>query len=165
MSQAGGPQTGTRSIRAPDKAQRKHAAPETPTEPGNLLLPQHFSPTAEQDRVSRVRRVPARGVGRPSPVGHRAPGQWAACRMENGDLQGIHLLSQQTNKGTESWVPHFGQWSYKYAKGEHLSQPGGSGLELGGPRVDTVFHGLMCKCARAYLLTYTPSHPSATERT
>ena len=76
--------------------------------------------------------------------------------METEDLQGTHLLSQQTNKGTESWVPHFGQWSYEYAEGEHLSQPGGTGLELGGPRVDTVFHGLMCTCARAYSLMNLP---------
>ena len=112
-----------------------------------------------------MRRVRAWGVGRPSPAGHRAPGQWAACRMETEDLQGIHLLSQQTNKGTESWVPHFGQWSYKYAEGEHLNQPGGTGLELGGPCVDTVFHGLMCKRARAYSLTLPSPDPSSTERT
>lgn len=42
----------TNRIRAPSKAQRKHAVPESLTEPANLLLPQHFSPTAEQDRVS-----------------------------------------------------------------------------------------------------------------
>lgn len=37
-----------------------------------------------------------------------------------------------------------------------MSQPGGTGLELGGPRVDTVFHGLMCTCARAYSLMNPP---------
>lgn len=61
----------------------------------------------------------------------------AACRMKTGDLQCIHLLSQQTNKGTETWVPHSGQRSYKYAKGEHRSQPGGTGPELGDPRADS----------------------------
>lgn len=63
--------------------------------------------------------------------------------MKTGDLQCIHLLSQQTNKGTETWVPHSGQRSYKYAKGEHQSQPGGTGPELGDPRADTVFHRLV----------------------
>ena len=75
----GGPQTGTNRIRAPNEAQRKRAVPETPTEPINLLLPQHFSPTAEQDQVSRV----IDGWG-PGVQGDRA--QWAHGSLAVGSL-------------------------------------------------------------------------------
>ena len=70
------------SIRAHGKAQRKRAVPETPTEPANLLLPQHFIP-----QLSRIRSHGETGVGpgcgETEPSG--AQGAWAAGSLPDGD--------------------------------------------------------------------------------
>lgn len=134
----------------PDDAQRKRAVPETPTEPINLLLPSTSVP-----QPSRIRSHGKMG-------GAQVWSEPSGCSLPDEDW-GPPVYSPQANRlirVLETWVPHSGQRSYKYAKKKRRTPESARGhwTGIGDPRRQ--FSTGWCKEAHAHSLTSLPQPPT-----